>query len=127
MLHISFKGPVLDTQFLHSIYDANNRMEFGVKVSRYNFFFTYDKKIDAATKSRKTVPITYNFSEDKWYSIAIQLNSSKISIKINCGEVHSAFMDTTLSTNLDVYGQMYLGASSEFEQEKSRVRVSNKY
>lgn len=96
-----------------------------MKVSRYNFAFTFDKKVDSATKIRRTVPYTYNFSEDIWYSIAIQLKGKEVSFKINCGEAFTAMVDTTLSSNLDVYGQMYLGASSEFEKEKSRVRVSN--
>lgn len=124
VLHISFKGPVKDTQFLHSIYDANNRLEFGVKVSRYSFTFTYDKKIDPATKFRRTVPYTYNFSEKMWYSIAIYLKNKQVSFRINCGEVLSAAIDTNLTDGLDIYGKMYLGAPFEFENEKAHVKVS---
>lgn len=127
VIHITFKGPVKNTHFLHSIYDANNRLQFGVIVSRYTFAFTYDKKIDLGTKSRQIVHHTYSFSEDMWYNVALHLKENEVVFRINCEKEHRAFVNEDLLKDFDVYGQMYLGADKEEEGEKSFVRVSSNH
>ena len=124
VLHLTFKGPVKDTQFLHSIYDANNRLQLGIIVSRYTFAFTYDKRIDMGTKSRQVMAYTHSFAESIWYNMAIHFKKHELVFRVNCEEEHRAFLSEDILKDFDVYGQMYLGAEKEEEEQKAYVRVS---
>ena len=123
VLHIAFQGPVKDTQFLYSIYNANNKMQLGIKITPYNVHFVYDKRIDAAVSIRRSRTFSAKFNEKISYNLAILLANDQIEVTVNCGAVQTAELDQNLFDNFDLYGRMYLGADAE-EEKQIHTKVS---
>ena len=78
MLHISFKGPVVDSQYLFSVYSVNEEMEFGIMLSPFSVDFTYNKRIDAGTQILRKKSFSYRFNLHKWYNLGVLLRDEEV-------------------------------------------------
>ena len=68
--------------------------------------------------------LEYEFDEDVWYDIAFLIAPDEIKLQVNCEDIHQVKMEKYIFENFDIYGRMYLGASSR-EGKESFVRVSS--
>lgn len=119
VLHISFKGPVTDSQFLFSVYSVNEKMEFGIMLKPFSLEFNYNKRIDAAVNIPITRRFPYTFTENKWYNLAILLKNEEVQVKLDCEETVASALEEKLFKEFDIYGKMYLGA----DESKGKERI----
>lgn len=122
VLHVSFKGPVKEPQYVYSVYNANDHLIFGVKLSPYDVNFIQGKRADSTVNLPREHSFPHPFTSDMWYTFAIHLSGDEIKIKIDCGEVYASTLVENIFDNMDIFGQMYLGGGPGVES-KEQVKV----
>ena len=110
-------GPVKDSQFIFSMYNANNKMIMGIKVSPYQFAIDYDQAISNALSIRHSNPFHYSFTQEMSYTIALVMNAENIQFSINCEELHISSLEDKLFEEADIFGSIHIGAGDEAGNE----------
>ncbi|XP_057292794.1 uncharacterized protein LOC130621510 isoform X2 [Hydractinia symbiolongicarpus] len=122
VLHVSFKGPVKEPQYVYSVYNANDHLIFGVKLSPYDINFIQGKRAESTVNLPREHSFQHPFTSDMWYTFAIHLSGDEIKIKIDCGEVYASTLVENIFDNMDIFGQMYLGGGPGVKS-KEQVKV----
>ncbi|XP_012555807.1 uncharacterized protein LOC101241166 isoform X1 [Hydra vulgaris] len=126
VLHITFKGPVKDSQFIFSIYSANNKMIMGIKVSPFQFTIEYDQVINNAVNIRHSNPFHYSFIQEMLYTLAFVMNHENVRFSINCEELHISSLEDELFRDADIFGSIFIGAGEDAGEESiPKVEVSH--
>ena len=118
----SFKGPIVDPQFIFSTYSANNKMHFGIKVTRFSAEFVFDESVDGAINIRRSKFFSHDFQEKAWYMLGVLVLKNEIRVAVNCEEIGRAYPDHHILKDFDIFGLMFIGADVE-EKEARTFKV----
>lgn len=124
VFRITFKGPIDRPQYLFSIFNSNNEMLIGIKITSFSLNFMYASTGSPTFQKLSSKILEYEFNEDVWYDIAFLIAPDEIKLQVNCEDIHQVKMEKYIVENFDIYGKMYLGASSSEGKERF-VRVSS--
>ena len=123
VFRITFKGPIDRPQYLFSIFNANNEMLIGIKGTSFSLNFVYTSNESPTFQKLSSKILEYEFDEDVWYDLAFLIAPDEIKLQVNCEDIDQFKMEKDIFENFDIYGKMYLGASSTEGKERF-VRVN---